>query len=59
MLTRWLNLVDSFEVVKAKAIFQEVEVIAKTLAEQHGMTELLFRTIQIRGVGSYLDFYYL
>lgn len=59
LLARWFNLVDSFEEAKAKTIFKEVEIIAKTLAEQYGMTELLFRTIQIRGMGSFLDFYYL
>lgn len=59
LLTRWFNLVDAFEEAKAKTIFQEVEVIAKTLAEQDGMTELLIRTIHIRSIGSFLDFYYL
>jgi len=59
LLTRWFNLVDSFEEAKAKTIFREVEVIAKTLAEQHGMKELLIRTIHIRSIGSFLDFYYL
>jgi hypothetical protein len=59
LLTRWFNLVDAFEEAKAKIIFQEVEVIAKTLAEQDGMTELLIRTIYIRSIGSFLNFYYL
>ena len=59
LLARWFNIVESFEEDKAKTIFKEVEVIAKVLAEQYGMTELLFRTIQIRVMGSYFDFYYL
>lgn len=59
LLTRWFNLVDAFEEAKAKTIFKEVEVVAKTLAEQYGMTELLIRTIHIRNIGSFLDFYYL
>lgn len=58
LLTRWFNLVDSFDEDKAKTIFREAEVIAKVLDEQYGMPELLFRTIQIRGMGCYLDFYY-
>lgn len=59
LLTRWFILVDAFEEAKAKTIFKEVEVVAKTLAEQYGMTELLMRTIHIRSMGSFLDFYYL
>lgn len=59
LLTRWFNIVDSFQEDKAKTIFKEVEDIARALAEQYGMTELLLRTIQIRGMGFYLDYYYL
>lgn len=58
LLTRWFNIVESFEEDEAKTTFAEVEFIAKVLAEQYGMTELLLRTIQIRTMGSYFDFYY-
>lgn len=59
LLARWFNLVHSEKEDKAKPVFQEVETIATTLESQHQMSELLVRTMQIRAIGCYLDFYYL
>jgi hypothetical protein len=57
LLTKWFNLTDAFDEENAKPVFREVEKIARVLAEQYEMPELLLRTLQIRGIGCYLDFY--
>ncbi len=57
LLAKWFNLTDAFEEDNAKPVFRQVEDIAKVLAERHEMPELLFRTLKIRGMGCYLDFY--
>ncbi|MDD4592685.1 MAG: hypothetical protein PHG06_20005 [Parabacteroides sp.] len=57
LLTKWFNLTDAFDEDNAKPVFREVEEIARVLSEQYETPELLLRTLQIKGMGCYLDFY--
>lgn len=57
LLAKWFNLTDAFAEDDARTIFREVEKIAKVLFEQYKMPELFIRTLQIKRMGCYLDFY--